>query len=105
VATLLSRSTLLTFESGLDCTPARDHTVESDCSSECQYAGGVDVNDTGTADSDYDAENDSSVSRGSDSVSELEGDDLEENLQTLATAVEAEVAQLARPTPFGHISI
>jgi len=93
VATLLSRSTLLTFESGLDCTPARDHTVESDCSSECQYAGGVDVNDTGTADSDY------------DSVSELEGDDLEENLQTLATAVEAEVAQLARPTPFGHISI
>ena len=78
----------------------------SSTDSECEYTGGVDVNDT--SDGEYEESGDSAEMWGSesdsdDSLVELEGEELVKNLQALWVEVEAEIAQLV-PTAFECIS-
>jgi hypothetical protein len=67
---------------------------------ECGYIG-VDVNERGS-DSDY-KEGEVGYKSDSDSLTELEGDELEENLQMLQAEIEAEMERLAKPSAFEQI--
>ena len=66
--------------------------------------GGVDVNDT--SDDEYEGSEEeiwSSENNSDHSLIELEGEELDKNLQALQVEVEAEIAQLAGPTAFERI--
>jgi len=78
---------------------AADAPIVLDLDSDCEYTGGVDVSDV--SDSDYES---SEKGSDSDSLSELEGDELEENLKRLQAEVEAEIAELADRNTFECIS-
>ena len=77
----------------------------SSVDSECEYTSGVDVNDT--SDDEYEGSEEemwSSENNLDHSLIELEGKELDKNLQVLQVEVEAEIAQLAGPTAFERIS-
>ena len=76
----------------------------SSVDSECEYTSGVDVNDT--SDDEYEGSEEemwSSENNLDHSLIELEGKELDKNLQVLQVEVEAEIAQLAGPTAFERI--
>jgi len=97
-----SSDDLVDSSTHVDATPI---VVDVDSSSECGYTGGVDV-DSEDSDDEYD-EGGQMTSEwelsDSDSLNELEGDELEENLQMLQAEAEAEVARLEKPSAFEQI--
>lgn len=69
---------------------------DSDSSPECEYAGGVNYEASG---SDCECNDDTDLLSDDDTLSELDGDELEANLQSLR----AELEDLAKPTAYEKI--
>ena len=84
-----------------DAEPHDIIVIESDSCSECDYTGGVGVNNS---DSDTPENSDWETDLTGDSLSELSGDELEQNLCMLQTESEPDSELPTKPTAFEKIA-
>ncbi|KAG1890509.1 uncharacterized protein F5891DRAFT_987041 [Suillus fuscotomentosus] len=86
-----------------DTEPHDYFVIESDSCSECEYTGGVNVD---SSDSDYKpGDLDWETELTDDTLSELSGDELEENMRMLQAESAIEADLLAQPAAFEKIAM